>query len=310
MLESLVEFSRKISELAPIWTQGAGSNISEKVTENTLWIKASGKRLDEVSDSDGLVQINFETLKLHLIENAKAPFVERESNYSNSIAASQLVNTNNLRASMESGFHALSMQKWVLHFHSLPAILMAHKWKQINTITNDFFKKHELKFVKLVKPGWELSLEFMDIAEGLYILDNHGIVISSDDQDILTKWNKIENEFLSLHEYTDLLQLKKDVSSKTSRDWKIFNTGPVKFFYPDMAIYFNKLKPYLEKAAGSAFTLRDDAPKDLKEVWWATQILNKSEPNLEEIPIQMTSEITQLPTEKIRLSILESKDEK
>lgn len=303
MHKKLIDFSRQIARMTPIWTQGAGSNISEKTTSENLWIKSSGTRLDQVSSTTGLVELNYIHLRKQIGQISSESESTREIRYSDCIKTSQVSEAKTGRPSMEAGFHALAKEKWVLHFHSLPAIIMGFLYfSSRDSKIKSFFEKFKLSFVPLVKPGWELSLKLIAIKEGFYILESHGLIVSSNDFAVLNQWDKIEDEFLNQFGYTELAKIKQKIAKGELTDWSPFKSGPLKFYFPDMAIYYRQLQPHLVESKYGVYELSDDAPLDTKEVWWATQILNQTEPKLQEIPSSMLQEITQLPTEKIRQS--------
>lgn len=293
-------FTQQIAKYLPLWTQGAGSNLSEKKDAQKMIIKASGFRLDQVNETQGSVELNFPTLKLYLQENLKKAPSEQETFYSQVLALSKSEQNSSTRPSMEAGFHALSPYKYVLHFHSLPAILMAEY--------PEWLKKKDIHIIPLVNPGWELSKFFIDNDAELNILMNHGVMLQSNSEDVLETWNQLEDSFLAEYNYSLLQALKNKITSTnqplTSKDLAPFLKGPLKFYFPDMAIYYPKLKPFLKPIDNNQFELLNEANKDLVEIWTATQILYQSKPDLPELPEKMIEEITKLPTEQLRQNFI------
>src|SRR5262245_58512773 len=110
---------RQVGSQIPHWTQGAGGNLSLK-DERWLYIKASGFRLDGVTPEKGVSRVDREKL-LALLEKCRT-----EEEYSDALSQSRAPESP--RPSMEAGFHAVLPGKWVIHFHSLAAVLMCHEW--------------------------------------------------------------------------------------------------------------------------------------------------------------------------------------
>jgi len=299
---AFISLNQKIARLIPLWTQGAGSNLSEKISDKKMLIKASGFRLDQVTQDTGFVELNYHQLKDLLLINASQPKSEQEAFYSEALMTSKFQTQNSLRPSMEAGFHALSKYKFVLHFHSLAAVLMgAHP---------EWMKANHLYLIPLVNPGWELSQFFIKNDSELNILMNHGVILQSNTEGILQKWDQLENSFLAEFNYSLLLSLKKKITTThqylNQPDLASFLKGPLKFYFPDMAIYFQKLKPFLipDNVEYTSYTLSPEANTDLQELWIATQILFQSNPQLTEMPETMIESITKLPTEKLRQTFI------
>lgn len=304
-ISSFIKLNQRISSYLPLWTQGAGSNLSLKLDENKMLIKASGFRLDQVDAGQGLVTIDFHKLKKQLQEISNQAPELQESLYSQAIKQSQIDVSNvnqdpsmssvtQLRPSMEAGFHALSKFPLVLHFHSLAAILMGFYYEKKNSQFFAWAAKEKIHFIPLVKPGWEISKFFLENDFEINILMNHGLILQASEESVLSRWEQKESDFLKTFGFEHLLKLKT---------WSEegLNQGPLKIYFPDMAIYLERLRPYLMKVSGSTyFALKTEAPKDLKEIWWATQILFQSQPDLQELSEKLVEEITQLPTEKLR----------
>ncbi|RYZ79691.1 MAG: hypothetical protein EOP04_27280, partial [Proteobacteria bacterium] len=135
----------KVGQRTPLWVQGAGGNISQKMTvdgREILRIKASGYRLDHINSSQGYVDLDLKetSLKLETLRSAS----DRESAYAKLLSES-VVNRSQPgeRASMETCFHLALEAPLVVHFHSLPAVLLA----------DAYFKNEKRVLEFLNKPG-------------------------------------------------------------------------------------------------------------------------------------------------------------
>ena len=100
----LSQICQRVGKCVPLWTQGAGGNISIK-EQTSLWIKATGHRLDSVTPTSGIAQVNFRKMAKVLEE---APWSEElaEQNYADLIQETTEHGFGLGRASMETGFHA------------------------------------------------------------------------------------------------------------------------------------------------------------------------------------------------------------
>lgn len=305
IINKFIQLNQQIAQLAPLWTQGAGSNLSIKLNEQFLVIKASGYRLDGVTPDDGHVQLDYSVLSKHLQPILTTSDPENETKYSQFLISAKAKDNTQLRPSMEGGFHAVSKFKYVLHFHSLPSILMStldlsqnlefQNWK------NNLKKSFALNFIPSVKPGLELTKYFINNDHQFNIIVNHGVVLQSNKDDVLSSWNELENSFLKTFKFDLIENLKSQIQEKkTITNLERFLKGPLRFYFPDMAIYYSKLKPFLISIGNNEFKLADEASLDLKEIWAATQILFQSLSTIPELDEKMIQDITQLPTEKLR----------
>lgn len=315
-LKSFYSVNQSIARHLPFWTQGAGSNVSCKIDQETLVIKASGHRLDQVTESEGFVYLDFRKLREKLKNLLTVEKSAQEIGYSQAVSECKVVDQITLRPSMESGFHALSSKKWVAHFHSLASILMAEFHSKNSFEFQAWLQKknwnNQIAFIPLSKPGWELSAFFYSTKAPISIIVNHGVILQSDDPNILELWAEIERDFLMDFKFVYLNSLMENrINSQSSAlDYcdhllKVstpfsLRQGPVKFYFPDMAIYFSKLESFLKKTNKNDYELALEAPQDLKEIWLATQVLFRSCPDLIELPEKMVEDIVQLPTEKLR----------
>ncbi|MGQ0503682.1 MAG: class II aldolase/adducin family protein, partial [Myxococcaceae bacterium] len=117
---SLAQACHAVGQRIPYWTQGAGGNLSVK-DGDALFIKASGLRLDSVSPERGVAEVSLAEARERLgalsVEDPRA-----EEAYAAALAPRV---AGAPRASMETGMHVWLPERWVSHFHSLPALLMA-----------------------------------------------------------------------------------------------------------------------------------------------------------------------------------------
>ncbi len=159
---NFLEFSRQIGSDS-MWIQGAGGNTSCK-NDNTMWIKGSGKWLSDAITKDIFIEVNL--LDGCILKN----------------------NSSELRPSIEVGLHAALPHKYVVHAHYVGAL----SW----LVTLDSCPKFdsllhglEWAWVPYAKPGIELASallkKYQETQANLFLLQNHGVVISSNSIDEL-----------------------------------------------------------------------------------------------------------------------------
>jgi rhamnose utilization protein RhaD (predicted bifunctional aldolase and dehydrogenase)/NAD(P)-dependent dehydrogenase (short-subunit alcohol dehydrogenase family) len=163
-----------------------GGNTSYKDDE-TIWIKASGQSLAELTE-DGLVALNRE--KLHVIsskvysENSS----EREQQVLADMFLSILEPGKNKRPSVETSLHEIIQYKFVVHLHPtlINGILCSRNAK---SLTNKLFGESVL-FVPYIDPGYtlfkKLESEIISFREKnghdpkIIFLENHGSFVGAD----------------------------------------------------------------------------------------------------------------------------------
>ena len=314
--EKLIQLSKKIGRYIPLWTQGPGGNVSCKVVEKNyvkLLIKASGKRIDQLSISDGLLAMQCSTLKERLLDLVKNSGTT-DSEYGDCVASCMLKAHHNERPSMETGFHAVLPGAFVLHFHSLPAMLMAHEYAK-NTARMRKWLEMEwpgtVCFLQQIRPGWLLTKSVINAPDSsLYILKNHGVIISHNDPEILDIWERIEMSFCRFFGHEVLLNLFSDTGVTRAAQAISNHPTPLRIFFPDAAVFLQKimrlLKPVHDFNGEHYYVLRDSAwiqDRNEAEIWLAIQALYKTCPELDEIDPSLASEIIGLPSERFRESL-------
>jgi ribulose-5-phosphate 4-epimerase/fuculose-1-phosphate aldolase len=289
----LVQACRRIGSQVPFWTQGPGGNVSVKSGDN-LWIKASGLRLDSVSEEQGLAKVD---LPAFLSEMESPNLLDVERQYAEALTR----HSENGRPSMETAFHALLPGRFVFHFHALSALLMAHELKRDQSNLFRWIQTHatfKIEFVPCIRPGWTLGQELRDKSQcAALILENHGVVLQAENEDILDQWRHFEMAFCQQWGYQKIIE-----PCNTRRAFD----GPLKIYFPDTAVFMDRLKDILIKKDHLNFSLKSTAwnqDRDAAELWVATQILFDSCPALSELSSEISSVIAGLPTEIFRRSI-------
>ncbi|MFL5728717.1 MAG: class II aldolase/adducin family protein [Cytophagaceae bacterium] len=182
-LDSFVRLSKFAGERFDL-TQAGGGNSSVKLNDGTMLIKASGFLLSEVTEEKGYSKLDNEALK-NIFSSFSPESIkdkrQRES-YSKELVEKATI-TGYPRPSIETLLHSL-LQKFVLHTHPVlvNAITCRSNWQSILSLLFP-----EAVFVSYKTPGVDLALMLKqelnkntDLPK-IVFLQNHGIIVSSDD---------------------------------------------------------------------------------------------------------------------------------
>ena len=319
--EELTTLCARIGLKTPLWLQGAGGNISRKFLDGEalrLWIKASGYRVDAVTKDVGLAEVDLATFfaAAHTTGLLPAPPIEvqatkvKEESYHSVLGRSTIAGaTRQGRPSMETGLHAMLAAPWVVHLHALSALLMAHVYQQCPEDLAWVCKRHRTVVLPALMPGLSLTWATARHAQASHIiLANHGVVLALQHPDELASWQQLEYEFCDRHGFDVLTQLLSGDSASFVRATQ--QPIPLRFYFPDTAVFFAKIQPCLRQWRSSAapeplFVLETD-DQDLQEIWAAQQILYAACPELPSLPDAIVNSVASLPTEQLRLAKIAS----
>ncbi len=324
--ETFFSLNRKLTTEGILWNQGAGGNTSIK-SGDILFIKPSGKRIGEIQEKGHLSQVKTEDLKSKLFQlfNNKEPSTF-EVQYKTSLEEATIKNS--VRPSMECGFHACLSGEFVFHFHSVIAIGMAEiaaeKKESKNNLFKDWYEKNwqanfgKYTVIEPCLPGFELSRAIAESPEEtkIYFLKNHGVVLNFNDESFLNDYLKFEEEAMKQFKpaaYSYYLEWKQKNYLELIETKRELLHGPLRFYFPDMAIMYPNIKNYLKKSDQDLYTFCNEkivegsSDQDALENWMAQNILIHFWPNLPELSEGLTKSIPQLPTELVRKKIIEEK---
>lgn len=278
---------------ALVWTQAAGGEISFKENDQ-LWIKAAGVRFDEVTRQNGLACLRLTEFRERTAGLFASP-LSADQNYIRLIEETTEAGAG--KPSSAAGLHAILPEKWVAHYHSLAAILMAHEFHHDPGAVTNWLAKYwhaDAMFIDHEKTGWPLTARIAEQPQfTAYIIRNNGVVLQSDDEmfeegGLTDEWAALEKKFCQHFGYADVLTLCASRSPVTSAIEMLreMPTGPMRSFLPETTTYMQRLLNVLEKQNDDEYKLIDDAwekDRDASEIWVATQVLYKTEPDLDEI---------------------------
>lgn len=174
-LQSFMEISQEIGK-NPAYVQGGGGNTSVKLDDFRMAIKASGEMLQNVTETDGYCIVDYVSIQ-RFMENPS----QEDDEFSRQINSFAFPSNN--KPSIETAFHTL-LKKFVIHTHSVYANVLTCS-KEGKSIAKGLFP--ESLWVRYATPGRDLTLLIQNELKGLknlpeiIFLENHGIIISSDD---------------------------------------------------------------------------------------------------------------------------------
>lgn len=162
---------------------GTGGNISLKLEDGSMFIKASGKRILHMNNEDGVVGLMYQDIKDHFHET---PYGEEgEEKSLAAIAAS--VHQNALgRPSIETGFHAL-LSTATIHSHSAYVNMLTCS-SSFEIMIDTLFLGSDIPYlcISYAKPGYHLTHLFLDKVKRLsskpkvIFMKNHGVVVTAE----------------------------------------------------------------------------------------------------------------------------------
>ena len=187
-IKELIEVSRFYG-INKDYVIAGGGNTSFK-NDQTIWIKASGQPLAELSE-EGLVALGREKLKLISSAVYSDDSSEREEQVKKDLYKSILDTATNKRPSVETSLHELIRYKYVVHLHpTLVNGLLCSR--NARNLTSQLFGDTVL-FVPYIDPGYTLfkKLEHDIIVyrqkfnhdPQIIFLENHGSFVSADTTD-------------------------------------------------------------------------------------------------------------------------------
>lgn len=308
-IQSLLHAFELIGNKTPVWTQAQGSNLSFKDTRSRrMYIKPSGFRLDQVKQFADLVELDLESLEKGMttfLENKKKDFFDQD--YAKVINDSKIGPENKLRPSMETGFHFVLKNDFVFHFHALAAIVMGFYFEKKRKEILDFLSRTtnlSVNFIDYATPGLDLTVLLRAHAySNVLLLKNHGVILNSNDPNILNEWQKIESNFCK-----EFLDDDKLVSFRTGNvKVEDLKPIPIKILFPDFAVFLNRLMGCLLKNTTDARNSYSFNPaliekeKDMYEVWVSYWLIYSRCPELNTLSDEEVKKICDLPTEQFRL---------
>jgi len=274
----LIEISRFYGENKEFVIAGGG-NTSFK-TESTLWIKASGTSLNNITE-EGFVSLNRHYLNKISSKKYSKDVTKREDEVKNDLAASKTDTSSELRPSVEAMLHHIIPHSFVVHTHSTigNALLCSN---DVEKVIPELFGNKVL-YIPYTDPGYllykkteeelEKHLEKTGYYPKIILLQNHGVFVSGENineikqiydflistvnnkitRDIVTTENPLPDAFIKL--IPKLIEKFQEYSFFTVRNTKLYDyflqnsqtfQGISKPFTPDIIVYCKSKYLYIE----------------------------------------------------------------
>ncbi|HLF35839.1 MAG TPA: class II aldolase/adducin family protein [Cyclobacteriaceae bacterium] len=184
MIEQLIRISRYYGKLKG-YALGGGGNTSFK-TEDTLWVKASGYQLADISE-DCFAVLNRGLLRnISFRQYSSDPF-EREREVKDDLISSNIFPDRKLRPSVEASLHDLIEYAYVVHTHPFVVNALTCS-RNARVIIHKLFPDDTL-FVPYVDPGYilfkRIERELVNYKKvhkrhpRIIFLQNHGVFVSA-----------------------------------------------------------------------------------------------------------------------------------
>ncbi|MGL4524477.1 MAG: class II aldolase/adducin family protein [Spirochaetia bacterium] len=188
MIEEFISLCHAIG-CQPCYIQGGGGNISLKIDEKSMIIKASGGMLKDVSFQRGFSIVDHQQIATLLRSGCdENVFLKNTENF---------MIGNYPRPSMELGFHAV-LKRCVIHTHSVYANLLTCAQEGYDIVKKLF---PMAKWIRYQTPGYPLSRIIAEKADeyDILFLENHGLIVCADKSNVALELHQKIND--NIHDY-------------------------------------------------------------------------------------------------------------
>lgn len=207
--------------------QNNGGNVSVKVSDTIMIIKASGFEMKDIHGLNGHSVVDYKQIS----DGFKTGNIRDDWSLVRTVTEAVPLKEYK-RPSMETGFHS-HLVKYVIHTHPvyLNVILCLENSKEI---VKEVFPDLNYVYVDYKNPGFEISKSITsNNADSVYFLANHGLIVAHDDY------------LYSLWKTDQINNLARAYLEKNVLDFKKFSIAfadmPIDkaFFYPDSAVFLD-----------------------------------------------------------------------
>ncbi len=278
-ITELIEISRFYGKNKEFVIAGGG-NTSFK-TESTLWVKASGTSLNNITEK-GFVSLNRQFLNKLTSKEYSTDVKNRENEVKNDLAASKIDPNSELRPSVEAMLHHIIPHSFIVHTHSTigNALLCSNN---VEKVIQELFGNKAL-YISYTDPGYllykktEEELKKYFETTGSYpkiiLLQNHGVFVSGENineikqiynflistvnnkitRDIVTTENPLPDAFIKW--IPKLIEKFQEYPFFTVKNLKLYDyflknsqtfLGISKPFTPDIIVYCKSKYLYIEE---------------------------------------------------------------
>jgi len=252
--EVFVNLSYKLG-LDNLLVQGAGGNTSYK-QDGKMWIKASGKWLSNSKKENIFVLVDLESIQYNIIKNKADPLKQ------------SVINSIDLRPSIETTLHALMPHKVVLHTHPVDLlgwIVRKDGRERLAKVLSGI----SWAWVPYARPGIDLTLSIQKIVENgkvdVLVLGNHGLVVGGTNciaastlMDKILSYCKTVSRVVNLKDVGSIKQLAIKTKMRLPRYSIIhylalddvaykYCTDKNGMLYPDQVVFLGSTMSYYDK---------------------------------------------------------------
>jgi len=257
--------------------QGPGGNVSIKVNDGRMLVKASGYRLDGVSEKSGLVLVDYNLIRSFFTSSSNNLSLCQQDDSIFEVFKSAVINSSS-RPSMETGFHAV-LGKAVVHTHPIFVNLLGSMVGG-RKIAEEIGL--ECRFVPYISPGYALASCISSFFNMTFLLQNHGLIVSGTNLETCVDKTVEINEAIKKHfglsgfDVQECLIRTKDgflnngeralrFVEYTKKNPEIFST----YLFPDAVIYVGDIGSERSKISitdgGILYRLSIDKAKSINE---------------------------------------------
>ncbi|MDX1957553.1 MAG: class II aldolase/adducin family protein [Leptospiraceae bacterium] len=318
-IEVFASICKKISS-SPLWIQGPGGNVSVKMDDSKMIVKASGSELAEVNETKGYAYVsrNYFLDGWKKIKSSGKTVVESEVAYSSLVYLSNEDTKSYPRPSMELGFHAILDFKYVFHFHSLASLVACYYYTEkqsdilLEILKNDsdiFFEPFHMPGFRICEPMETISSSSLEKDSIIIFLANHGVILATNSTPFyfIENFQKWEEAFWDKNFE---IPYKKMNERKFLYEFASLELVDGKELFPDSVILADRIKkvtnPGLEGGLKlkASYEIKDKGAADLFAIHSVIKRLVPDFPSLSQESIQ---ELISLPTEIARKKLVDKK---
>ena len=229
-------------------------------------VKASGYRLNQITENEGFVVVNYNDIKDYYDNVDLNSGVDYEKDSTEFVKKSivKIEGLKELRPSVEAGFHSI-LKKYVIHTHAVYANILCCA-EGGEKIAGEVFSGSGITFIWIpyINPGFSLTLKIKEEIKKciekhgrfpeVILMANHGLIVNSDDCDECIRLHEKVNSMIKEHlkidsSYPEINLEEAGENVFVSRtefvrcfikenkvDTDYFNRFPL---YPDQLVYLN-----------------------------------------------------------------------
>lgn len=261
---AIANIAKKLGD-RPDYVQGGGGNVSYKIDDEIMAVKASGFRLDALTDKTGFVSVAFKPLRdFYNTQDVTADLATLITKNDQVVANYTIEQIPSFRPSIETGFHAV-LGTVVLHTHSVYVNILTCSEEGPGLAAKLF---PESIWIPYYTPGIALTLAInQKIKQGqgqIFFLQNHGLIVVSETPDevyqLHEEVNSVIREYFTLTkpyptftltvEDTVITSNCKFLSDSILQTPEIIRSFPETILFPDQVVY----------GAQISFNTSDSAP--------------------------------------------------